>query len=242
MYHGTPWGEFNTFKHFQPNTGDRTRPGEIYFATNSFLADRYTRGEFNKGLNKPNIFEVFLNIRSPFINIGSEITERKDLIYETSKYYDILSEDEYDNISKLVSDLTINDENHPYSHVYTYTIYQIISNYFYNKGNINRFNKFVKDMTNKGFNDGMIFATKKEVDDDNISFEKQRQVYIINPNQIKSATSNTGEFSSENDNIYYRKLRQYHREKLDYGRLSQEQKDYITERGLSVQEYNSMTP
>lgn len=46
----------------------------------------------------------------------------------------------------------------------------------------------------------------------------------------------------EEQEAYYREVEQYHREKLDYGRLSQEQKDYITERGLTNEEYNSMTP
>lgn len=46
----------------------------------------------------------------------------------------------------------------------------------------------------------------------------------------------------DDQETYYREIEQYHREKLDYGRLNQEQRDYITERGLSLEEYNSMTP
>lgn len=46
----------------------------------------------------------------------------------------------------------------------------------------------------------------------------------------------------EQQETYYREVEQYHREKLDYGRLDKEQKDYIAERGLSIEEYNSMTP
>lgn len=65
---------------------------------------------------------------------------------------------------------------------------------------------------------------------------------VFHPNQIKSAEFNIGEFSTTNDNVYYREIEQYYREKLDYGRLNQEQKDYITERGLTIEEYNSMTP
>lgn len=45
----------------------------------------------------------------------------------------------------------------------------------------------------------------------------------------------------EQQETYYREIEQYHREKLDYGRLNQEQKDYINERGLTLDEYNSMT-
>lgn len=48
-------------------------------------------------------------------------------------------------------------------------------------------------------------------------------------------------YALEEQETYYREIEQYHREKFDYGRLNQEQKDYITERGLSLEEYNSMT-
>ena len=46
----------------------------------------------------------------------------------------------------------------------------------------------------------------------------------------------------EQQETYYREIEQYHREKFDYGRLNQEQREYITERGLTLEEYNSMTP
>lgn len=46
----------------------------------------------------------------------------------------------------------------------------------------------------------------------------------------------------EQQETYYREVKQYYREKLDYGKLNREQKDYISERGMTVEEYNSMTP
>lgn len=86
---------------------------------------------------------------------------------------------------------------------------------------------------------------------------------VVYQSDIKRAFSNIGskpqmeqELNSINDKLsqlresiedmdfeenYYREIEQYHREKLDYGRLNQEQKDYITERGLTIEEYNSMT-
>lgn len=41
---------------------------------------------------------------------------------------------------------------------------------------------------------------------------------------------------------YQRKLEQYHRDKLMYGKLNDEQKNYIAERGITIEEYNEMTP
>lgn len=76
--------------------------------------------------------------------------------------------------------------------------------------------------------------------------EQQIQYVVKNPNQIKSATSNTGEFSTTNDDIRYRRvdserIRQHHRNKLQYGNLSQEQKDYIKLRNISIEDYNDMS-
>ena len=98
---------------------------------------------------------------------------------------------------------------------------------------------------------------------DGIFISKHYNSYlaISSPNQIKSATSNTGEFSTTNDDIRYRRvdsedtnsifnktlensskeIEQYHRNKLQYGNLSQEQKDYIKLRNISIEDYNNMS-
>lgn len=41
---------------------------------------------------------------------------------------------------------------------------------------------------------------------------------------------------------YVRRIRQWQRDKLMFGNLSQEQKDYLKETGISVEEYNGMSP
>ena len=98
---------------------------------------------------------------------------------------------------------------------------------------------------------------------DGIFISKHYNSYlaISSPNQIKSATSNTSEFSTTNDDIRYRRvdsedtnsifnktlensskeIEQYHRNKLQYGNLSQEQKDYIKLRNISIEDYNNMS-
>ena len=40
---------------------------------------------------------------------------------------------------------------------------------------------------------------------------------------------------------YSREVRQYHNDKLMYGRLNEEQKNYIQERGISIKDYNNMS-
>ena len=69
-------------------------------------------------------------------------------------------------------------------------------------------------------------------------------------NQIKSATDNVGTFSRENNDIRYREaeqvdremsVKQYHFQKLMYVNLSEEDKEYIKERGMSVRDYSSMS-
>lgn len=45
---------------------------------------------------------------------------------------------------------------------------------------------------------------------------------------------------SKEDN-YSREVRQYHNDKLMYGRLNEEQKNYIQERGISIKDYNNMS-
>lgn len=77
-------------------------------------------------------------------------------------------------------------------------------------------------------------------------YSEGTEYVVFNPNQIKSATSNTGEFSTTNDDIRYRRadserIRQHHRNKLQYGNLSQEQKDYIKLRNISIEDYNDMS-
>lgn len=43
-------------------------------------------------------------------------------------------------------------------------------------------------------------------------------------------------------NEYSAKLEQYHKDRLMYGKLNEEQKDYIADRGITIEEYNEMTP
>ena len=201
-YHGTPWGEFTEFKHFQPNTGDRTKSGSLYFGTSKFMVQRYTRGDYNKGKNQPKIYEVFLNIKNPYYNISGVINSTKELIDNIKEFYDAIGNDDiYQNIvDKTLSNYNLTNETN--GKFYNYNIYEIISNYYKNNNLNNEFNDFTKRLINDKKHDGMFFVTKEELDTKNIKLDN-KQIWVINPNQIKSATDNIGTFSKEDNNIYF---------------------------------------
>ena len=46
---------------------------------------------------------------------------------------------------------------------------------------------------------------------------------------------------ANNSTSYYRKVEQHYRDKMMYNRLTQEDRDYLNERGISIDEYNKMT-
>ena len=61
------------------------------------------------------------------------------------------------------------------------------------------FKKFIID---SGY-DGAISGIQRELYKIPSNATKAREIVVVNPNQIKSATSNTGEFSTTNDDIRY---------------------------------------
>lgn len=203
MYHGTPWGEFNEFRHFSPNTGDRTPSGHLYFSASKSWAETYTRGEFNKGTNSPTLYKVFLNIRNPF-NYRNPIKNKQDFINELSKYWEILPEDVYDTISKTATEEYNLSEKSNFSPYYSEYIYRAVADYYKNNNDLEGFNIIIKKLADRNFNDGIIWLLRNENSLSDVKFDgTKRQVVVFNPNQIKSATDNTGEFSTTNDNIYY---------------------------------------
>lgn len=69
------------------------------------------------------------------------------------------------------------------------------------------------------------------------------QWVVKNPLQIKSATDNTGVFATNDTNIYdtfEQDLLDYKYRKTDYSKLDAETKEYLTQRGISEEKYNSM--
>ena len=201
MYHGTPWGNFNVFNPLSPNTGDRTRPGEIFFSSVKWWADSYTTGTFNEGTKTPKTYAVFLNIRNPYKN--SEPTTRAEanaVLFE--QFGTILTEEEYNAIYEKLDEKNALSEQLGLS-PHLYNVHEIISEYFKQKGDVARFNEVMKKAIASGFNDGMIYLTREEWEGEPIVFKDgvKRQVWVTSPNQIKSAVDNNGEFSIDSNSI-----------------------------------------
>ena len=230
MYHGTPWGEFDVFRQLQPNTGDRTKPGEIYFSASKSWADSYTKGDFNKGLKSPKVYAVYLDVKNPYFPGKNPQTRKEANAILFEDYGTILTDEEYDDIYKaldetgaLIESLSPSQWN---PKIYDYDIYNHIASYFKYKNQEERFIEVIKQIRQKGLHDGMIWLTREEQQGKRISFDGQkRQVWIMDPNQVKSIISNkqdiiTGEpgFSTTDDNIYHH---------IDKNKTLNDVKDYI---------------
>lgn len=201
MYHATPWGEFNSFKNFSPNTGDRTMPGRFYFGTNKTMVRRYERGEFNKGKKTPHTYEVFLNIRNPFRSTENAITLEEGLL-QLDKLKDVLSKSEYSGLVDAIKK-SYNME-YDKSRFTPSKIYNTIARYFKETSTSARFDIITNAMISNNMQDGMFYPTRNEIEGkekEDFDALTNKQVWAINPNQIKSATGNVGTFSRTNDNI-----------------------------------------
>lgn len=201
MYHATPWGEFNSFESFSPNTGDRTMPGRFYFGTNKTMVRRYERGEFNKGKKTPYTYEVFLNIRNPFRSTENAITLEEGLL-QLDKLKDVLSKSEYSGLVDAIKK-SYNME-YDKSRFTPSKIYNTIARYFKETSTSARFDIITNAMISNNMQDGMFYPTRNEIEGkekEGFDALTNKQVWAINPNQIKSATDNVGTFSRTNDNI-----------------------------------------
>lgn len=67
--------------------------------------------------------------------------------------------------------------------------------------------------------------------------EYEREIQNIKNNSIIEASRQ----ALEEQEVYYRKVEQYHMDKYDIGRLSSEDKSYIKSRGISIEEYINMS-
>lgn len=67
--------------------------------------------------------------------------------------------------------------------------------------------------------------------------EYEREIQNIKNNSIIEASRQ----ALEEQEVYYREVEQYHRDKYDIGRLSSEDKSYIKSRGISTDEYINMS-
>ena len=52
----------------------------------------------------------------------------------------------------------------------------------------------------------------------------------------------SNELLEEEEETHYRRVEQHYRDKMMYGNLSQEDKDYVQARKISISDYNKMSP
>lgn len=98
MYHGTPNGDFNTFKISDGahNSLMAQYGAGYYFDTNRDSAKRYTQ-DVNKTVAKrnPKVFEVYLNIKNPLI-IYDEYLNGKEPVITKQQFADVIKKGNYE--------------------------------------------------------------------------------------------------------------------------------------------------
>ena len=109
-----------------------------------------------------------------------------------------------------------------------------------NKGKYSRYFKYAKNKSIAVFEDKI-----KEIDKEIENLEKAREKSYnreLSKERIEYLKGNESEsYSIKNEEADYREIEQYHRDKLEYGNLSKEQKAYLTDRKLTIEDYNRMT-
>ena len=69
----------------------------------------------------------------------------------------------------------------------------------------------------------------------------QDQLVSTYENELSEDEKLSRQMLEEQEETYYRRIEQYHRDKLLFDNLSQEDKSYLQERGISDIEYKDMT-
>lgn len=85
-----------------------------------------------------------------------------------------------------------------------------------------------------------IARIKKETFDSSIK-TLQDQLASVYESELSEDEKLSRQMLEEQDEAYYRRIEQYHRDKLLFDNLSQEDKSYLQERGISDMEYKDMT-
>lgn len=110
---------------------------------------------------------------------------------------------------------------------------------------------FKKVIIDRGY-DGAISGTQIESYKTPSNATKAREIVVVNPNQIKSATDNTGEFSTTNNDIRYRvastieelqrfSLKENKINNTYFNSLDSEVKTYLLNKGWTKQEFDRIS-
>lgn len=69
----------------------------------------------------------------------------------------------------------------------------------------------------------------------------QDQLASVYESELSEDEKLSRQMLEEQEEVYYRRIEQYHRDKLLYDNLSQENKEYLQERGITIEEFKDMT-
>lgn len=204
FYHTTPWGEFNEFKYFTPQTGDRTPAGRFYFGSDEEMTNRYSRGTFDPGKRTPKTYACYLNMRHPIPNFRKNGYSLDQISKEIESWKSLLPEHDFNELNEDF-DYILHDE---YSSPKLQDIYTTIAQYYRDKEfPSEKFDEIVRKHNTLNQWDSMIWAGTQDISEFKFD-DRALQVFVISPNQIKSI-NNDGSFSTVDNNIYNNKSPEY---------------------------------
>lgn len=204
FYHTTPWGEFNEFKYFTPQTGDRTPAGRFYFGSDKEMTNRYSRGTFDPGKRTPKTYACYLNMRHPIPNFRKNGYSLDQISKEIESWKSLLPEHDFNELNEDF-DYILHDE---YSSPKLQDIYTTIAQYYRDKEfPSEKFDEIVRKHNTLNQWDSMVWAGTQDISEFKFD-DRALQVFVISPNQIKSINNN-GSFSSIDNNIYNNKSPEY---------------------------------
>lgn len=223
VYHGTKY-IFHTFRNKY-----ETYKEEKYLETSEIkkeVLDTFTNKEKNTLIPLINRFED-----NPFIAL-SEFTKSEEELF--NKYYDKLSILR-NNGKKVIQHYNIGNfftTDKTYAETYGTNVYST----FLNIRNLKYDDKLhriytsdsrINSLQEEGY-DGIIGHDVKGRDVESKGIE----YLVFNPNQIKSATSNNGEFSKENDDIRYSTT-----DELSISKVKEDCQNFLDNFGISIDNY-----
>lgn len=204
FYHTTPWGEFNEFKYFTPQTGDRTPAGRFYFGSDKEMTNRYSRGTFDPGKRTPKTYACYLNMRHPIPNFRKNEYSLDQISKEIESWKSLLPEHDFNELNEDF-DYILHDE---YSSPKLDDIYTTIAQYYRDKEfPSEKFDEIVRKHNTLNQWDSMVWAGTQDISEFKFD-DRALQVFVISPNQIKSI-NNDGSFSTVDNNIYNNKSPEY---------------------------------
>ena len=203
VYHGSRTGGFSVFDDTKGDKGSDAPSGSIWFSSSRENAYSYSgvrdAAKYEEAENSRGIYECFLNIRDPYM----EDFEGASWDGQAYGKVEMFEEDEYGEAGDTVYNdkggrfFDSKDEAREYA-----DRYGIENVYIQEDPYLGMTTNEVAEMALNEGNDGAIIYNV--LDSGSYAEEYGDDYIVFSPNQIKSATDNTGAFSAESDDIRFR--------------------------------------